>query len=628
MRAAILIGAVLVQTAVAQTPGAAAPAAQQNSNDPGYAPDHGVARLSLAQGGVSVRRGDTGDMSAAVVNAPLMAGDQISTGDGSRAEIQFDALNMIRLSFATEVRLSELQYKQYQVQVAQGTVMFHVARDNDARAEISTPTVLVRPARQGSYRIAVNADGTTEIAVRSGQAEIFGPTGSEYVNAGQTMMARGSASDPEVRLAASAPADEFDRWNAERDRVLDRATSTGYVSPDVAGAESLDPYGQWRNDPQYGQVWVPNEGPDWAPYQDGRWVYADYYGWSWLGAEPWGWAPYHYGFWYWSPWGWAWWPGPIGAPFYWRPALVGFFGWGGGFGFGFGFGFANVGWVPLAPFETFHPWYGRGFAGGRVNIVNNVNIVNTYRNARFTNAVSGVRAADFGRGAVNGRSMVRPSQADLARAGSVRGAMPFTPGAASRRFSDASVPARGMPQTRSNLQFSTAGSRLAGPRASNASGASPRSFAPSPGGTSGSRGAVGPSVGSNGGWRPFNPSASNGGARPPSFNSQPRSFSTPQRPPQQAAPRYAPPAPPSSPQYSTPAPPQRSYSAAPGGNRGGGYAPQQRLQINPPIVRDRGSSPGGNRGGGFGGGGFGSGGARPSGGGGGSRGGGGHGGRR
>ena len=631
MLAIIVVGAVLVQTAGAQNPGNPPPSTSQ-SNDPGYAPDHGVARLSLAQGAVSVRHGDTGDMSVAVVNAPLMTGDRVSTGDGARAEIQFDALNMIRLSFATEVRLSELQYKQYQVQIAQGTVMFRVARDNDAHAEISTPTVLVRPVRQGSYRVTVSADGTTEIAVRSGQAEVYGPTGSEFINAGQTMMARGSANDPEVRVVASAPLDEFDRWNSERDRVFERTSSTGYVSPDVAGAESLDPYGRWQNDPQYGQVWVPSVGPDWAPYQDGRWVYADYYGWTWLGAEPWGWAPYHYGSWYSSPWGWAWWPGPIGAPFYWRPALVGFFGWGGGFGFGFGFGFANVGWVPLAPFEVFRPWYGRGFVGGgRVNIVNNVNIVNVYHNARFTNAVGGVRAADFGRGAVNSRGMVRASQADLARAGSVRGAMPFTPSSNSRRFSDASVSTRGAPQTSPNMRFSSAGSHLGGPGGNN----SPRSFAQSGGAASpngaspgGPRGVGGPSVGGNGGWRPFNPSNSNpGAARQPSFNSQPRSFSTPQASPQQASPqqasprysspaqqaspRYSGPAPQASPRYSEPSPQSRSYAVPP--NRGGygGSAPQQRLQINPPIVRDRGASPGGgNRGGGFSGGGFSGGGPR------------------
>ena len=578
MKRAIL-GAVVAAIVFAQAPPANVPPLRQpQSDDPqnqGAAPDHGVARLSFIEGNVSVRQGDAGDLTAGAVNAPLMVTDRVSTGEGSRAEVEFDSLNLIRLGQSTEVRMSELQYKLYQVQIAQGTLMFRVMRDNDAHAEISTPTVLVRPAKAGSYRITVNPDGTTEIGVRSGQAEVFGPNGSEFVNAGQTMRARGSAADPEVQVIPTGLLDEFDRWNAERDRAFDRPASSRYVSPDVAGAESLDQYGRWQNDPQYGNVWVPSVAPGWAPYQDGRWVYSDYYGWTWLGAEPWGWAPYHYGWWYPSPWGWAWWPGAIGPAYYWRPAVVGFFGWGSGFGFGFGFGFgyANVGWVALAPHEYYHPWYGPGYVGvSRTNIVNNVNITNVYRNAGYTNGVTSVRASDFGRGAVNSYTAVRASSADLARAGSVRGAMPFTPSATSRRFSDASVTTRGMPQPRSAIPFSSAGSRVPSATRSGPTGSfANRGFASLP--QAAQRTTVSPSTGANGGWRRFDPST----ARQPGAV-QPRT--------------YAP----------QPAPQTRSYSAAPsasrypggpqapGGPGGGGFASQQRVHINPPIIHDRGPS--------------------------------------
>ena len=106
--------------------------------------------------------------------------------------------------------------------------------------------------------------------------------------------------------------------------------------------------------------------PGWAPYRAGRWVWEDFYGWTWVSYDPWGWAPYHYGRWYCGSLGWAWYPGPRFGHYYWSPALVGFFGFGGygGFHAGFGFGFGNVGWVPLAPFEAFHPWWGRGLYGG------------------------------------------------------------------------------------------------------------------------------------------------------------------------------------------------------------------------------------------------------------------------
>src|ERR1700730_9812993 len=47
----------------------------------------GVARISLIVGSVAVQRGDTATPSAAVINAPVLAGDYLTTGDDSRAEV-------------------------------------------------------------------------------------------------------------------------------------------------------------------------------------------------------------------------------------------------------------------------------------------------------------------------------------------------------------------------------------------------------------------------------------------------------------------------------------------------------------------------------------------------------------
>src|SRR5262249_3693122 len=68
------------------------------------APDRGVARISYMSGSVSVRRGDSGELISAIVNAPLTIGDRVVTGDG-RAEVQFDSANLIRLGPGTEIRL-------------------------------------------------------------------------------------------------------------------------------------------------------------------------------------------------------------------------------------------------------------------------------------------------------------------------------------------------------------------------------------------------------------------------------------------------------------------------------------------------------------------------------------------
>src|ERR1051326_322736 len=394
--------------------------AQQAPPEEGDAPDHGVARISLVNGDVSVRRGDSGELTAATPNGPMVVNDHLSTTEGARAEIQFDWANMIRLGPSTEVRMGELQDRRYLVQIAVGTTTFRVLRDSNAEVEISTPTVSVRPLEQGSYRVPVQPDGETEITVRTGRAEIFSPLGSEMLAAGKTMEARGTATDPEFMIVAGIPQDEWDRWNVDRDRSLERASSTRYVSPDVYGAEDLDPNGRWQTDPQRSDEYTAEVQSGWAPYRVGRWVWLDYYGWTWVSGDPWGWAPYHYGNWYMSSFGWAWYPGLIGPRHYWRPALVGFFGWGSpGFGVGMGFGFGNVGWVPLAPYERFRPWYGRGVYNN--TIVNNVTVVNNYRNAQFVNGRSGgtsINATDFGRGrSVSSGNFVRASRSEERRVG-------------------------------------------------------------------------------------------------------------------------------------------------------------------------------------------------------------------
>jgi Family of unknown function (DUF6600)/FecR protein len=494
---------------------------QQPDYDGGDAPDHGVARLSFMNGNVSVYRGDSGEMVDGVLNAPLTATDRVVTAEGARAEVQFDAANLIRLGPATEVRLSELEYGRFQIQVALGTTSFRVLQDSGAQVEISTPSVSVRPSKKGIYRVTVRPDGSSEITVRSGEAEIFSPRGSEQLGSGKTMLSRGNASDPEFQVVGEYAQDDFDRWAANRDKDLERSQSARYVSPDVYGTEDLDGNGRWANDPEYGNVWVPNVDPDWAPYRCGRWTWIDYYGWTWVGCESWGWAPYHYGNWYRGSLGWAWYPGAIHSRYYWRPALVGFFGWGGG-GVGVGFEFGNVGWVPLAPHERYRPWYGRGVYGGyrnttvinNVTVVNNTNLGSVYRNARYVNGITGVRSNDFGRVSINRNNYERVTANDISRAGMVRGQLPLAPSRESTRFTNRDANTRGLPHVNENQHFVTrnAPARVERvPFEQQRQGVQRNITTPqqATGGVSGGA----PAQENRGGWRRFDPS-SRGAAQP------------------------------------------------------------------------------------------------------------------
>jgi hypothetical protein len=580
----------------------------------------GVARISLINGDVSVRRGDSGEWVAGVINAPLLTDDHVATGPNSRTEVQFDASNLLRLGANGEVRLTQLEDGRYQMELARGVMTYRMLRTSDGNIEIDTPSLSVRPSRQGSFRISVNDAGETEVTARNGDVEVFTPHGSQWVRSGQTLMARGANTDAEFQVVAAGGMDDWDRWGDSRDRTITQSVSSRYVGQGVYGAEDLDTAGSWTNVPEYGNVWRPTVGADWAPYQSGRWVDEDYYGWTWVSYDPWGWAPYHYGRWFNNDrLGWCWYPGLLTGRHYWSPALVGFFGFGRG-GFGGGFGFGNVGWVPLAPFEVFHPWWGRGFNGNRgfnrsMNITN-VNVTNVYRNANFRNGISAVSAGDFQGGRFN--NVMRTSGAQVGSVGVIRGQMPFTAGSANQRFSDRQAAV--VPRSNANARAFTHQQPNPVQRGQLNQGAAPR-VQGAPAMTQNNRGQNSPQSPQGndaGGWRRFgSPSgqAAAGQGNQPAVNRN-GSGSTGQalrndRPSaspqvnQQSAPRSndsrggwqrfgAPGSSNSAPaQGQAPRAPRQDFSASPGSQApryngaSGSSGRQDSLRIAPPVVRER-----------------------------------------
>ncbi|HEY6351850.1 MAG TPA: FecR family protein [Candidatus Angelobacter sp.] len=320
----------------------------------------GVARLSMIRGDVSMQRGDSGDWIATTVNTPIASGDTVATSEGGRAEIQLDYANVLRLASQTQAKIASLSGGNIQVQVAQGHANLSTF-GGDAQVEVDTPNVSVHPARNGKYRVEVTSDSETNVIVREGEAEVSTAQGSTNVKQGEIITIRGT-DDPEYKVAQAPGGDDWDQWNGDRDNNIRNSQSVRQTNQYYTGAQDLDSNGRWVNIPGYGQVWQPyNQSANWAPYQDGRWVWEPYYGWTWVSYEPWGWAPYHYGRWFYYDTGWYWWPGAI-TPYYrpvWSPAFVSFIGFGRHVGFGFGFG--SIGWFPCGPYDPFYPWWGGGF---------------------------------------------------------------------------------------------------------------------------------------------------------------------------------------------------------------------------------------------------------------------------
>ena len=425
------------------------PAANATVPDSANDQQHGAARISVVQGDVNVRRGDTSELVAAAMNAPLMGQDRLQTSAGSRAEIELDSANLIRLAPNTDVGLAELQYGHFQVQLGAGAIFYRVLRDPESQGEIDTPSIALRALGEGAFRVAILDDGTTQIDVRAGAAEILGPRGSQRIDAGHSVLVRGNPADPEFQEIAPSAFDQFDEWSETRDRELLSSQSYQYVSRDINGAEDLDANGAWVSS-QYGQVWAPRTTvADWAPYSNGQWSWEPYYGWTWVDYAPWGWAPYHYGRWFWNGgYGWCWWPGARLSAHLWSPALVGFFGWNNG----------SLGWCSLAPYERFQPWWGRGgFGGGYrgygpggLNGLRNAGVWGVYRNAAFRGGA--LYAGYNGFGGPRQRFGFATRE-QLGSANFLRGQIPVGPNRASYLFSNRQAVANSRLASVSHLQF-------------------------------------------------------------------------------------------------------------------------------------------------------------------------------
>src|SRR5262245_51178196 len=291
-----------------------------------------VARISLIEGEVSYQKSkgsgeseqkskDSGesdkDWFDATINLPLEENDQLYSGPDGRAEIQLSGRNIVRIDHETNLRFTQFSPGAIQMALPIGSAYFRIdsldKRDfdvvdaNDAGNndpvyfEVDTPIVPVTFLKEGIYRIDVREDGSTEVIVRQGEAEVYTEEkGSVIVKEGRRIVINDQ--DDQYQITEIENKDDWDRWNDARDKgalaSLDSSDSERYVPDAIPGGNDLTSYGEWIDTDEYGRMWCPRGvAADWAPYRDGYWRWFPSYGWTWISYEPWGWAPYHYGRW-------------------------------------------------------------------------------------------------------------------------------------------------------------------------------------------------------------------------------------------------------------------------------------------------------------------------------------------
>ncbi|MGH9534475.1 MAG: DUF6600 domain-containing protein [Terriglobales bacterium] len=408
----------------------------------------GVARISLVSGQASLLRSGAASWDQALLNTPLVAGDEVYTAPGARMEVEFDYAHRAWLAGGSDLVISAFAGQNLQLQLKSGTLSFATLPGGNLQTEIDLPNAGVRPQGSGQWRVDVVDAAHASVTADDGSVQVFTPQGAVEAQAGQQVQLAGSQGNAQYRTVSAPAQDAWDQWVAAREQRVEQAADyrDQYVSTSVSGAEDLDTYGHWEYVSGYGQCWTPYAA-GFQPYFDGQWAWTPYYGWSWVSYEPWGWAPFHYGRWFWqSAIGWAWWPGGFAGPAIWAPAYVSFFV--GGPAWGVGFAHPAIGWVALAPGERYigysqTRWLRRGAPvtaiyrpGVNAPMVRPAGLLN----AHAPGGVIAIPQGSFAGGAVNrlGRTV---AVGHIQRAAAVNGTAPVAPTAGRSGFGRATVAA-------------------------------------------------------------------------------------------------------------------------------------------------------------------------------------------
>lgn len=334
-------------------------------------PPSRVGRISRLDGDAALRQPGASQWSDVDRNAPVFEGDEFFTSDNSRLEMQFGGGRYVRLGEDSDVVVAKLETDSVRLEMPVGSVIVSLRnfRGGD-EFEISAPAAAITIRDEGVYRIDVNDDGDTRVAVHDGRATVSTPDRSVQVDDGETAsMLYGDPS--QVDLVAWTGYDSLDTWSTGLDQDYARYDSQNHGSgnissafnrSDIYGLAELALYGNWISSGSYGNCWIPRVGSGWSPYSNGYWQYYPGYGYTFISNDSWGWAPFHYGRWtYLNGYGWAWMPfssyGSNYGSYYsgydygwgnsyypWSPGLVSWYQYPNSPGYV---------WVPLAPGEPY-----------------------------------------------------------------------------------------------------------------------------------------------------------------------------------------------------------------------------------------------------------------------------------
>jgi hypothetical protein len=267
---------------------------------------------------------------AAVVNLPVVPGDQIVTGDDGRCEVQFANGTILRLDRNSRLKVTTIlaptfttKWKMTTLHLMRGQLYSMNQSYNKEMFQVITPNAAVNLKKRSASTIQLRENGDTFIYADKGKFKVmFGPDvdalKTETIHKGTPYLI---TADHKLTASKDERDIDFVGFNEYINRNFEDlhegiskvpAKIHRYPKALVYWAEKWSNlYGEWIYDDLFGYVWKP--GDEIFAFSKRPFFHADFIkinGELFLvPQQKWGWIPAHMGTWVWMKWGWTWVPG-------------------------------------------------------------------------------------------------------------------------------------------------------------------------------------------------------------------------------------------------------------------------------------------------------------------------------
>jgi len=234
-----------------------------------------LARITSAEGLVSVQSLGQSNWSRVVTGDTVNPGDSLWADQNSRAELHIGS-TVIRVNSETSITLETLDEPRLKLWL--GAVRLHLMRPGDAAVRIETPNLMLGLGNPGEYRIDVNGPGDETIAtVFAGSAEATAVDAKYKVEAAQS--ARLSGIDHlQINSFPVPDPDDFDNWALNRDKqqspvaVVNTSARSGDSTQgkdkSKTASNGSDHEDAGRDDSRYVSHRCPTPWCEWDAYPD------------------------------------------------------------------------------------------------------------------------------------------------------------------------------------------------------------------------------------------------------------------------------------------------------------------------------------------------------------------------